>query len=266
MKFLSRKNIKLISVIIILMAVVILSSRGADNPCKGTVLWATSPFLKTFRIFSSGIQGFFQFLGSIGDLKNENEKLVGENQQLLAEIANLKDIKGENELLRKEINLVPRKKYDLEASFVIAQDSLGSTGMFLIDKGRNKGIEEGMAVVVSNGILVGKVSEVFSDTARVTLITDQSSAVNGEISGSGARGIVKGTYGLGVALDMISQAEVVQEGDTVITSGLGGDDPRGLYIGKIGEVGQSTDKLFQQATIFSLADLTSLRVVFVVKE
>lgn len=265
MRFLSRKNIKLVSVVIVLVAVVIFSSRGADNPVKGTVLWATSPFLKTFHIFSGGIHGLFQFLGSIGELKDENERLVGENQELVAEIAKLKDIDGENELLRKEIDLVPRNKYDLEASFVVAQDSLGSTGAFLIDKGRNRGIREGMAVIVSKGILVGKVSEVFSDTAKVILVTDQSSAVNGEISGSGVRGIVKGTYGLGIMMDMISQAEIVQEGDTVITSGLGGDVPRGLYIGKIGEVGQSTDKLFQQATVFSSADLTSLRVVFVVK-
>ncbi len=67
-------------------------------------------------------------------------------------------------------------------------------------------------------------------------------------------------------MDMISQAEVLKEGDTAITSGLGGEIPRGLLIGKIGQIGQSEDKLFQQAAIFSSADLSALRVVFAVKK
>ena len=105
---------------------------------------------------------------------------------------------------------------------MIGQDALGSGSSIFIDKGKNRGIKEDMAVIVSNGILVGKVSEVFPDTAKILLITDQESAVNGEVLESGAKGIVRGTYGLGIMMDMISQAEVVKEGDTAITSGLRG--------------------------------------------
>ncbi len=178
MKFLSRKNIKLFSVIIILIAVIFISSRGADNPVKGATFWLASPFLKTFRIFSGGIHGFFQFLSSIGELKSENEKLVKENQKLSAEIAKFKDAEKENGLLRKELGLVPRNKYDLEAGFVIGQDALGSGNSIFIDKGKSKGVQEGMAVIVSDGILVGKVSEVFPNTAKVALVTDRDSIVN----------------------------------------------------------------------------------------
>ncbi len=265
MKFFSQKNTKLLFVIILLIVVIFLSSRGADNPVRGAVLWIASPFMKTFHIFSAGTQGFFQFLGSIGDLKNENEKLVKENQELLAEIARFKDTNEENKLLRQELGLVSRKKFELEASFVIGQDTLGLGNSILIDKGSNRGIKKGMAVIVSDGVLVGKVSEVFPDTAKVALIIDQESAVNGEVLESGAKGIVKGNYGLGTTMDMISQTEVVKEGDTVITSGLGGGLPRGLFIGKVGQVKQSEDKLFQQASIFAPAGFSSLKVIFVVK-
>ncbi len=260
------RNWKFVLTIVLLGVIIFISFPRGDKWTRGIAFWAVNPFMKTFRIFSGGVYGFFQFLGSIGDLKKENEKLIEENRRLEAEIARLKDTAEENKFLRKELDLLPRNKYELETSFVVGQEAFGAGSSILIDKGANREIKEGMAVIVSNGILVGKVSQVFPDTAKVALISDQESVVNGEILESGARGIVRGTYGLGIAMDMISQAEVIKEGDTVVTSGLGGSLPRGLFIGKIGQVSQSEDKLFQQAVIFSPVDFSSLKVISVVKK
>lgn len=265
MKFSLKKNSRLITAIFLLIVLIFISARGADNPLKGFLLRIESPFLKTFRIFSGGAEGFFHFLGSIGELKSENEKLLQKNRELLTKNALLKDIESENKLLRQELGLLPRKNYDLEASFVIAQDPQGLGNYLLIDKGDKNGLKAGMPVIISNGILTGKITEVFPTNAKVALISDKNSAVNAEIEDSGAKGIARGVYGLGLMMDMISQSEVVKEGDTVITSGLGGDMPRGLYVGKIKEAGQSADKLFQQASIISPVDFSSLRVVFAVK-
>ena len=265
MKFLFRKNIKFVLAIILLIIIIFISARGADNPLKGFLLRMESPFLKTSRIFSGETEGFFHFLGSIGELKSENEKLLQENGELLAKNALLKDTESENKLLRQELSLLPRKNYDLEGSFVIAQDPQGLGNYLLIDKGESNGLKAGMPIIISNGILAGKITDVYPTSAKVALISDKNSAVNAEIEDSGAKGIVRGAYGLGLVMDMISQAEVVKEGDTVITSGLGGDMPRGLYVGKVKEAGQSADKLFQQASLISPVDFSSLRVVFAVK-
>lgn len=265
MAFVSKKNGKFIGIIVVLLIIIFIVSRGADNPVKGFVLRITGPFLKTFRIFSGGTEGIFHFLGSIGNLKTENENLLEKNQELAAKNAQLLDAENENKILREQLDLAPRKKYNLAAGFVIAQDPQGLGNFLFIDKGTNDGLRAGMPVIVSNGILVGKVAEIFPTSAKVILVTDRDSAINTEIEGSGARGIVKGAYGLGLLMDMISQSIGVKEGDQVITSGLGGEMPRGLYVGKIKEAGQSPDKLFQQAMIVSPIDFANLRVVFVVK-
>jgi rod shape-determining protein MreC len=264
MTFFSRKNIKFLSIVFALLILIFVSFRGVDNPLKGFVLGASSPFLKTFRIFSGGIADLFNFLGSIGDLKSDNEKLIQENQELLAENARRKDIEKENGILREEFGLAPKKKFDLEASFVIAQDPQGLGNYIIVDKGNDKGIRVGMPAVVSSGILIGRVSDVFSNTAKITLITDPVSAINAEVQGSSSKGIVNGEYGLGIKMNMISQAQEIKEGDAVVTSGLGGEMPRGLVIGNISWIDQSKDKLFQEASILPEANFSDLRIVFLV--
>lgn len=266
MKFLSRKNIKFFLIVFALLILIFVGFRGADNSFKGFVLGVSSPFLKTFRIFSGGTADFFSFLGSIGELKDENERLIQENQGLLAENARRKDIEKENGVLRKEFGLAPKNKFDLEASFVISQDPQGLGNYIIVDKGNDKGMRTGMPAVVSGGILIGRVTDVYSNTAKITLITDPASAINAEAQDSGAKGIVNGEYGLGIKMNMISQAQEIKEGDAVVTSGLGGEMPRGLVIGKIGRIDQSKDKLFQEASVIPEADFSDLRIVFLVKK
>ncbi len=261
----TKKTWRLLFWVIVILCLIFLGARGMSNKFKGATLSVVQPFSKTFRIFSGGVSGFFRFLGSIGDLKEENERLIKENNRLLADNALLSDIESENRELRSELELAPRKKYNLEASFVTAQDPQGLGNYLIIDKGANKGIKDGMPVIVSSGILTGRVIEVYPQSAKVVLITDPSSVVNAEVEDSEAKGIIKGEYGLGIVMDMIPQNKVIKEGDRVITSGLGGEMPRGLYVGEVSNVGQSEDKLFQQASIVSPVDFSSLKIVFVIK-
>jgi cell shape-determining protein MreC len=64
---------------------------------------------------------------------------------------------------------------------------------------------------------------------------------------------------------MVSQQDALNNGDTVITSGLGSNIPRGLLIGKIQQVGLSDDKLFQQAIVAPRIKYSKLDAVFVIK-
>lgn len=235
------------------------------NPFRGIVTTVFSPFQKVFYSFSYGYNNTKDFLGSIGQLKNENEKLIREKQELLAKNAMLSDTENENKILREQIGLLPREKFDLIAASVISQDPHGMGNWLELDKGSDDGISEGMSVIVSRGILLGRVQEVSAKSSKVILLTNSKSTVNGITTKNSAKGIVKGEYGLGILFDMVLQTDSIQVGDEVVTSGIGEEFPRGLFVGVIQEVHNSDDNLFQQAVISSPVQVSKLQMVFIVK-
>ncbi|MDO8241020.1 MAG: rod shape-determining protein MreC [Candidatus Moranbacteria bacterium] len=265
-KYLSPKSIKFIAVTAVCFGLVFLNPKGFFNPVRMVFLEIAYPFQKTFYILGQNTDEFFSFFGSIGSMRTENEKLIRENNLLVSEVASLQEMKKENESLREQLNLVPRDKFDLEPSFVIGQDPQNLGSWLMIGKGSSDGIRAGMSVIVSEGILIGKIEEVYPDSSRVVLLTDSSSVINANDLETGARGLIKGTYGLGMVLDMVAQVDSLNEGDTIITSGLGGEVPKGLLIGKIQEIRMSADKLFQQAIVIPRVRYQKLDIVFVVKK
>lgn len=260
------KLTKLIATVLVCVLLVFLNPKGIFNPAR-TLFWTASyPFQKTFYIISQKTRNTFEFLGSISDLKAENENLIKENNNLVGELVGLKDVKKTNENLEEQLKLIPKNKYDLEASYVIGQDPQKLGSWIMIDKGSANGIAPDMPVIVGEGILVGKTSEVYPYSSKVELLTSASSSVNALDIETGAKGLVRGEYGLGIVLDMVEQSEVLNVGDMVITSGLGGNVGRGLYIGAITQIKTSDDRLFQEAVISPRIKYSKLDVVFVIKK
>jgi len=265
-KFFTKKSSKFLIVALICFAIIFLNPKGFFTPLRIFVFKLAYPFQKTFYLTGKSINRYSNFVRSLSEIKQENERLIKENHLLQSEFSKLKDQKKENAVLRSQLDLIPRDNFELEASFVIGQDLQGLGSWIMIDKGRSDGIKSGMSVIFSQGILIGKVEEVFSDTSKVVLLSHSDSVINAIDLETGARGVLKGKYGLGIILDLVSQKEVLNLGDMVTTSGLGSSMPKGLLIGKIQEVRSSIDNLFQQAVINPSAKFQKLDVVFVIKK
>ncbi|MFA6973745.1 MAG: rod shape-determining protein MreC [Parcubacteria group bacterium] len=264
-KYLTPNLIKFLAVAVICLLLIFINPRGLFNPVRGIFLEMAYPFQKTFYLLSSTITGTGEFLRSIGELKEENENLIRENNELATQIALLQDEKKENASLREQINLAPRQKFDLAAGFVIGQDPQRLDSWLMINKGTADGVNIDMPAIVSEGILIGKVTEVTAHSAKITLLSDSTSVVNVVDSETQSKGVLRGEYGLGVVMDMVSQQDALSAGDTVVTSGLGSDIPRGLLVGKIQEVRLTGDKLFQQAIVVPRIKYSKIDVVFVIK-
>lgn len=260
------KFIKLVLIIAICLVLIFWNPKSFFSPVRGFFLELAYPFQKTFYILSGKLSSTTDFLSSISKLREENEKLIRENNSMAAQIADLKDQKNENASLRQQLGLAPRNKYNLEAALVIGQSPVNSTSWLMIDKGQSDGIESGMPVIVFDGILIGRVSETYRNSSKISLLTDPSSFVNVADLETGAEGILKGEYNLGLVMDMVEQSDILNKGDEIITSGLGGLMPKGFLIGKIQQLGENKDKLFQQAIIVPQIKYSKLNMVFVVKE
>ncbi|MCX6761995.1 MAG: rod shape-determining protein MreC [Candidatus Moranbacteria bacterium] len=264
-KYFTSKIVKLVVTMIICALLIFFNPSGIMNPVRGIFLTVALPFQKVFYGASQKIGETAAFLTSISEIKKDNAELSRENNSLVAQVASLQEEKNQNASLREQLGLIPKNKFSLAGGFVIGQDPAGSEGWVVFDKGEKDGISAGMAVIVDNGILVGKVDEVYATSSKISLLTNPSSAINVTDVETGAKGIIRGEYGLGLVMDMVTQADVLNVGDTIITSGLGSNIPRGLLVGKVKEVKVSDDRLFQKAVVVSRVKYSNLDTVFVIK-
>ncbi len=67
-----------------------------------------------------------------------------------------------------------------------------------------------------------------------------------------------------VSLDLIPQDTNIQQGDLVLTSGLGGGYPPDLIVGQVVNVRTREFDLFQQATVQPVVDFNRLQIVLVI--
>jgi rod shape-determining protein MreC len=120
-----------------------------------------------------------------------------------------------------------------------------------------------MPVITQGSTLVGTISQVEDGHAWVTLVTDVDSAVSALLLESRAEGVLTGSYSRQLKMDFVEQNATVNEGDTVLTSGLNGTYPKDLVIGKVTAVSANRQELFRSVTVEPLASLSRLETVLV---
>lgn len=243
---------------------VFFNSQGALDSTFNVLSQATSPVGTYFSNTGGNISGFFGSLFNVGNLQKENADLSGKVNELEAELAKLKDAAKENESLRKDLDFVRDTKFNYESASVIAYEPSNLRGMITINKGTNDGIKVGKATVFE-GFLIGRVSEVGKDYAKIQLVTDPTSAIPVSLQNSSTKGLAKGELGQGLFMDKIPQGERIEQGDTVITSGLGGELPKGIILGTVDSIETKENSLFSKAQIRPQVDLSHILRVLIIK-
>lgn len=238
----------------------------------GWLKWPKDIFWRTIRpvglvlnVSFGRIPKYFSGVFHINAIIKQNKNLISENLELQSELAKLNEVKYENEILKQELSFAQTKEKTLTT---LPAAIIGRTSGYLksvtIDKGEKDGLAKGQAVV-SQGFLVGTVTDARSDNSEVTLITDYNSLVPVILQDSRGTGLIRGGLG-GLVVEDIPLNISIKSNENLVTSGLGGQVPGGIAVGKAQEVISKSGEIFQKVTITSPIDFSKLEVLFVVKK
>ncbi|SLN49645.1 rod shape-determining protein MreC [Ruegeria meonggei] len=167
------------------------------------------------------------------------QRLSEQNQELRSELRLMRAWKEAALQLEQEnarlldlnnVRLDPRLTYI--TGVVMADSGSPFRQSVLLNVGERDGIMDGWASMDGIGV-VGRISGVGPDTARVILLTDASSAIPATIQPSGQTALITGDNTPAPAVEFLENRELVRPGDRVVTSGDGGVFPGGLLIGQI---------------------------------
>ena len=261
-----RRWIALCAIGLIVLAMMNLPD-SASLRVKGAVRDGISPLQAALRGGVREIQDIWGYIRGIRDLAMENRGLSEEIVYLRGEMRMARELERDNQMMRDLLGFVRRFPNRLISCEVIGRDGTGWWQTARLDKGDSSGVVEGRAVITPEG-LIGRTVSVSDRTADVLLLSDPSCKVSVRLSRLGVFGVVEG---LGkkpgeqpaCRMDFISKTADVQEGDEVVTSGLGGLFPKGLLVGRVSRVEMNEAGLYQTAWIDSAAGLGALEYAFV---
>jgi len=209
------------------------------------------------------VRSFFRLLGSIGDLSQENNTLREENNNLKAQLADLLNLKNENEQLKKDLKFA-NTRHDLELMpvSIINYSPAGSFQAVTINKGEKDGLKLEQ-VVVSAGYLIGKIKRISDHTAEVWLLSNRNLITPVLIVESNTSGILKGGI-RGLVVDTIPIDAQIKPNQTVVTASLENLYPAGIAVGKVEEVISSKEEIFVEVRVNSPINIRNVQTIFVV--
>ncbi len=233
---------------------------GASNVFTGSLInlqtWFSSRFV--------ALQDFLTAPRDVASLRQRNAELESEVSELQAQVIQLQQQVGETDILAALVDFsLARSENTYKAAAVIGRDPSPFLHYVIINAGSNDGVLRGMPVVTDQG-LVGRIDAVIADAARVQLVTDPASKVNVRLQNAETEASLIGSVTGDVTLELIPQDITIEQGDLVLTSGLGGSYPPDLIIGQVVNVRSRDFDLFQQATVQPVVDFNRLQIVLVI--
>jgi rod shape-determining protein MreC len=241
---------------------------GNLQPAQNLITQLTAPAQLSATDITTSINRLVTSVMRIRTIEQEYAALETRARQLEAEIETLREVEKENEQLRALLDFAQlRPRLELRGAQIVArvigEESTNFIDTILIDLGAVHGIRTGMPVVTDQG-LVGRISDVTENNAKVLLLTDPSSSASGLMADSRLNGIVRGGARGRLIMDFIPQGPTFEVGEAVLSSGLGGKFPKGLAIGTIESIESQPNAVFQTANIRPAVDFGSLELVMVI--
>lgn len=219
----------------------------------------------------NAVQGVADSVSGLMNAYTENREL----KQKVSELAQVKvrdqTLAKENKQLKAELKLKNSlTDYSTVSAAVMSRTPSSWQQQLVINKGQTSGIKKNMPVL-SGGGLIGRVAEVNKTNSKVELLSDTSESsnrfsivINGT-DGKSVNGIITGYSARTNELIMgqVTSTAKIKKGAKVVTNGMGGITPKGLYVGKVSRIGKDDYGLAKKVYIKPATNFNEINIVTV---
>lgn len=266
--FLQRRSLFSRLVLVMVATIALLS---ADRFLNGMQVTRTvfgsiaKPFYQVGAFPKNAWRNFSDGFASRETLQLENARLQASQRILEAKVQKMAALTAENGRLRALLN----------SSAILEDDNLVVTELvgvspdiyrheLIIDKGSNDDVSKGQPVLDASG-LMGQVTEVYANSARVLLITDDRHQVPVSINRNGLRMVVSGIGQRDtLSITNVSTTADIRVGDLLVSSGLANRFPVGYPVARIDSIEHQGNSPFLKVTAKPLAQLNRSRHLLLV--
>lgn len=218
------------------------------------------------------IVGWVNDFDTYANIRLENDKLRQDLQTMNEYKSELMESRRQIKELQRLLDLkTTMVDYDLINATIISRDYDTWSNLIQIDVGTNDGIDENYAVITADG-LIGRIYRTYANSSLVKLLTaeDGMNKVSVLIQVNASTTVAgylenydpeKGSF----VIKLLSTGQSVTSGMSVMTSGMGGVFPAGLFIGTIQEISEVSNAVGMNVYVKPVADFNTMNYVSVVK-
>ena len=256
---------------LLLMVALMIVSNFISHPLlalpRKMVSAIVTPAQSFFSGITDGVVDYMRTLKIRGNLEYEYEQLRRQVDENANDLALLEEMRREINALYDQLDEINKyRAMNPVAATVIGHDTANYFSTLTLDVGANDGVADYMAVV-SQGGLVGVTYNVQEHTCEVRCIIDSDCTVAGLVETSRDQGSVKGALGAtGEAICRmyyLPDSSLPRPGDTVRTSGVGLEFPKGIPIGLIRESTRGMEDNKSYVVVEPIVDFQHLEYVTV---
>ena len=157
--------------------------------------------------------------------------------------------------------------FKFAACLVVGSDQNGYSHTLTLNKGSADGLEKRDLVMTADGV-VGYINELGLTWSKVTTVLDSSCEIGAIVTRTQDVGVLDWDYTLSedglLKLAYLDAGVVLNSGDAVETSGVGGVFPKGVLIGRVRELRTESHGISQYAVLEPAVDVDAVGTVFVI--
>ena len=267
--FSSKYWLLILSILCVILMGLSLVTDSVSGPLRTIANYTIVPMQKGINTIGMWMNDFTQNFETLQEVRNENKALQEKVDELTVTNNLLQQEKYELERLRELYKLDQKYgEYEKVGAHVTANDSGNWFSSFVIDKGEKDGIAVDMNVMAGTG-LVGIVTEVGPNWARVRSIIDDASHVSALILSTSDKCIVDGDLTLmqegKISFEQLPNNDsVIEVGEQVVTSHISSKYLPGILIGYISDIQVDSNNLTRSGYITPAVDFQHMQEVLVI--